>query len=166
MLIVVVLLGILVAATVRLFVWPATSPPTRADVVVVFGARNSERLPEAIRLLEAGFASVLVVMTPPEDRAICRDRVRDVICLEPNPFTTRGEARAFAALAAERRWRSALLVTSRHHVTRARLLLERCFDGVVHVTPTDPRQGFGRRLERIGHEWAALIDALAFARGC
>jgi uncharacterized SAM-binding protein YcdF (DUF218 family) len=159
--------AVFAAATARLFVWPGTSALARVDAVVVFGARNSERLPEGLRLVREGVAPVLVVMTPPEDRSICRQGpMFEVICRVPEPFTTRGEARAVSELAGERGWSSVLLVTSTHHLTRARLLLDRCFDGSVRGVATNPRDGFMRRLERIAHEWAALIDAVTFSREC
>jgi uncharacterized SAM-binding protein YcdF (DUF218 family) len=162
-----VFLTVLAAATARLFVWPGDSPVSPVDAVVVFGARNSERLPEGLRLVQDGVAPALVVMTPPEDRSICRRTPTfEVICRVPEPFTTRGEARAVGNLARQRGWSSVLLVTSTHHLTRARLLLERCFDGSVHAVATNPRDGFMRRVERIAHEWGALVDAVTFSRGC
>ncbi len=155
------------AVTARLFVWPSTSAPARVDAVVVFGARNSERLPEGLRLVNEGIAPVLVVMTPPEDRSICQQvPLYEVICIKPEPFTTRGEAQAVGELAGERGWSSILLVTSTHHVTRARLLLDRCFEGSVRSAATKPRDEFMRRVERIAHEWAALVDAVTLSREC
>lgn len=162
-----VVVAALSAATARLFFWPSTSAPTPVDAVVVFGARNSERLPEGLRLVSEGIAPVLVVMTPPEDRSACRQRPRfEVICRQPEPFTTRGEAQIVAELAEERGWSSVLLVTSVYHVTRAKLLLERCFDGRVDVVATEPRDDFMRRVDKIAHEWAALAGAVTLSRKC
>jgi hypothetical protein len=106
-------------------------------------------------------------MTPPEDRSICRGRPTiEVICQEPNPFSTRGEAQAVGRLAAKRDWDSVLLVTSSYHLTRARLLLERCFDGNVRGIATTPKGGVRRRAEKISHEWGGLVDAELLARSC
>jgi uncharacterized SAM-binding protein YcdF (DUF218 family) len=166
-LIVAVVVVAFAGATARLFVWPSTSTPRQADAIVVFGARNSERLPEAVRLADKGFAPVLVIMTPPEDRSICGGRPTfEVICKEPNPFSTRGEAQAVGELAAKRDWDSLLLVTSSYHLTRARLLLERCFGGNVRGIATTPAGGIMRRAERISHEWGGLLDAEMVARSC
>jgi len=156
-----------VGATVRLFVWPSTSAPRRTDAIVVFGARSPERLPDALRLANDGLAPVLVLMSPSEERSVCRDRPSfDVICRIPEPFTTRGEARSLGRLASERGWESVLLVTSTYHLTRARLLLERCFDGRVYGFASGMSDGFERNVERIAHEWGGLVAALTASRDC
>jgi hypothetical protein len=51
--------------------------------------------------------------------------------LHPAPYSTRGEAEAFARLADRRGWRSVVVVSSRYHLLRARMLFERCYDGKV-----------------------------------
>lgn len=156
-----------VGATVRLFVWPSASVPRRTDAIVVFGARSPERLPDALRLANEGLAPVLVLMSPPDDRSICRDVASlEVICRIPEPFTTRGEARVVGRLASQRGWESVLLVTSTYHLTRSRLLLERCFEGKVHGLASGRSDGIERNIERLGHEWGALVAALTISRGC
>jgi hypothetical protein len=54
-------LAVLLAVTTgRLFVWPVTDPPDRADAVLVFAGKR-ERLAEGIRLMRVGVAPVLVI---------------------------------------------------------------------------------------------------------
>ena len=45
------------------------------------------------------------------------------------------DARAIARLARERGWSSIVVVTSRFHVTRARMLFRRCYRGALSVVP-------------------------------
>lgn len=162
------LLAAFALATVKLFLSPSTSDARHADAVVVFGARSRpERLPAALEMMQEGAAPVLVLSSPPEDPRVCRDRPRyEVICRTPDPFSTRGEARVVGELADERRWRSVILVTSTYHLTRARLLLGRCFDGEIHGIAADPSDGAEGSLESITHEWLGMLAAMTFARGC
>jgi uncharacterized SAM-binding protein YcdF (DUF218 family) len=87
-----------------------------------------------------------------------------VLCFRPDPYSTRGEARAVARMAAARGWRSVLVVTSTYHVTRARLLFDRCVGARVSVTGSTYRRSL-IPLE-VFLEPAKLVYALAFARGC
>jgi uncharacterized SAM-binding protein YcdF (DUF218 family) len=99
--------------------------------------------------------------------AVCRDpQPFEVICLTPSPDSTRNEARATGQLAAERHWKRLLVVTTRYHVARARLLFHRCFAGEVEAIGEYPHLGklFARRL--VVHEWVGLLHATALARDC
>ena len=155
-----------IAATALLFVWPPTDDPARADAVIVFGARShDERLPAALALIRAGMADVLVASAPPAELRCGRKPGFDLVCFDPEPFTTRGEARATARLANARGWRRVLLVTSTWHATRASLLLERCTDAAVDVVGggRGSREGLVRTLL---HEWGGLAYAFTIERGC
>ena len=124
------LLGLAVP-TARYVVWPETDPPARADAVVVL-AGGDERLPAALGLMDRRVAPVLVVSRGHPD--VCGSEARyEVVCFRPEPDRTQGEARAAAHLADERRWRSLVVVTSRYHATRARMLFRRCFGGDLRV---------------------------------
>jgi hypothetical protein len=57
----------------------------------------------------------------------------DVICFDPNPSTTKGEAEFVGRLARRYHWQSVVLVTITPQDSRARLRLERCFSGPVYV---------------------------------
>jgi uncharacterized SAM-binding protein YcdF (DUF218 family) len=157
------------ALTARLFLWPRTDSVRRADAVVVFGARSRpERLPEGLRLIERGVAPVLVLATAPLEHPLCRSPRRkrpEVICFIPHPFSTEGEARAVGRLATERGWHSLALVTSTWHVTRARMLLRRCFDGDVLAVAARPRDK-GDTVESVIREWGGLFEAIGWARDC
>jgi uncharacterized SAM-binding protein YcdF (DUF218 family) len=102
----------------------------------------------------------------PEANRLCHGGSRRfrVLCFRPDPYSTRGEARAVARMAAVRGWRSVVVVTSTYHVTRARLLFDRCVDARVRVTGATYRRSL-IPLE-VFLEPAKLVYALAIARSC
>jgi uncharacterized SAM-binding protein YcdF (DUF218 family) len=91
-------------------------------------------------------------------------RTARVICFDPLPYSTQGEARAVHRLAAKLRWRSVVVVTSTFHVTRAKLLFRRCLDIPVFVV------GASSPWWRLPEEWATetgkLAVQLTVQRGC
>jgi hypothetical protein len=167
----VVLVGF-VAATARLFVWPATDHVRRVDAVVLFAGGRGERLELAEQLMDDGTALDLVIPNglapewPEGNRACTEDRPYDVHCLRPDPDTTVGEARAIGSLARHESWDTVLVVTSSYQVSRAGLLLDRCFDGEVLTVHADPDLGWLAWAERIGHEWLAWSRAVVVQHDC
>ena len=137
------LLVVWLIATTVLFVRPREDSPARVDAVVVLSGSRKYRLPRALELMRTGVAPTLVIsngLDPSwrQARSLCRggeSRFR-VVCFVPNPDSTRGEAEAVSRLAARQDWRRVVLVTSRFHVTRARMLFDRCFDGDVGAVGT------------------------------
>jgi uncharacterized SAM-binding protein YcdF (DUF218 family) len=156
-----VLIGVLIAwvvAVAVLFVWPPRHGTQHADAAVVLAGGRGSRLAHGVELVRRGTAPVLVVSdgwspTWPEANRFCAGRPAPVpvVCFHPDPYSTRGEARAFARLAARRGWKSVVLVSSRYHLVRARMLFERCFDGSVSTA------GSGDVLDRV---LAAPIETL------
>lgn len=182
---VVAVAGVLVCAcavTARLFLWPASAAPRRAgaDAVVVFAGGRGERLSTALALVRGGVAPTLVISngtSPGWDEAnrLCgQRRPFAVLCPDPTPDTTRGEARMTAALAGDRGWRSVVLVTSTYHATRAGLLLRRCLPGAARggapvaaqVVAATPRQHPLRTLRLAVREGAASAAALVAGGDC
>ena len=53
----------------------------------------------------------------------------DLHCFAPDPPTTKGEGRELRRLASQHGWRTVIVVTFRPHISRARFILEQCFDG-------------------------------------
>src|SRR3954468_13937661 len=125
------------AATLRLFVWPSTQHPVRADAVIVLAGDQGERIATAKRLVESGASKTLVL--DGSERAWLRDtscgatQGFEVVCLSPKPDSTRTEARAASELAKKRRWKTVAVVTTKFHVTRAGLLFRRCLAGRVQM---------------------------------
>lgn len=167
---VVVLFG---AATARLFIWPAVARPTRADAVVVLGGGQRERMARALELMEAGVAPTLVHVgqpTEPVAYEMCRNSSTqrfEVVCLRPTPVdNTRTGARAVARIAEQRGWKRLAVVTTTYHVTRSRVLFDRCFDGTIQmVGPHPPFRGL-LLVKEIIQEWLASLHVVVIARDC
>ena len=180
-----VALGVLLAVGVafggltwRWFIHPPVDGPSPADAIVMFGG-SGDRFERAVDLADKGFADTVVISDPYNDereasrfRWFCRnDGVRpdypvhdyEAICFDPQPQTTRGEARYVSELARERGWGRIVLVTTVDQATRARMLVGRCWDGEVEtvVVPSDEN-----RITRVVYEWGALARATVQRRDC
>jgi uncharacterized SAM-binding protein YcdF (DUF218 family) len=163
---VLVLVVIFAVATGRLFIWPARGMPAHVDAIVVLGGPG-DRLGRGLELVHQDRAPVLAISegldVPP---SLCRSQSRapQVICFQPQPVTTQGEAEFAGRLAAKYHWRSIVLVTTPDQDTRARLRFERCFDGGLYVvtTPLPASLWF----YQIAYQWAATAKALVLQRSC
>ena len=154
------------AVTARLFVWPATGLPARVDAIVML-AGPGNRLPVALALAREHRAPVLVVSRGWEGYGgPCPGPVSGVriICFEPDPGDTRGEAEYVGQLARRDHWTSIALVTIVAQDTRARVLLRRCYGGSVYVaTAGIPLTSMPYQ---ISYQWAALVKAELIHRSC
>jgi uncharacterized SAM-binding protein YcdF (DUF218 family) len=157
-----------------LFVWPPSesTAPAHAGVVVVLSG-DKRRLPPALALIRRGVAPVLAISTvertrhwPLAERLCAAGRYRGarVLCFDAVPFSTQGEARTIGRLARVRDWASIVVVTSTFHVTRAKLLFDRCADVPVRVL------GASSPWWRLPEEWAfesgKLLVQLTIRRSC
>lgn len=160
------------AATARIVLFPAEDAPGRADAVVVLSGSKHARLDRALEVMRDRVAPVLVISAGmdrrrPEANRLCKaghGQGFRVLCFEPDPDSTRGEAEEVGRLARENAWRRVLLVTSRFHVTRARMLFDRCIAGdvdAIGVTYT-----WWSVPAHVAGEWAKLAYASIFARDC
>jgi uncharacterized SAM-binding protein YcdF (DUF218 family) len=160
------LLAAFIAASLWLFVFADTDRPGRANAVVVLSGSNYDRLPKALALMRAHVAPVLVVSdgrrTVP--RLCKRHTPYRVLCVRPDPFSTRGEAEAIARLAQTRGWRTVDVVTSRYHVYRTRLIVERCYHRTLRVVASEPR--LWDYVVGAASEWPKLALALTLRRHC
>jgi hypothetical protein len=153
-------------ATARLFVWPAQGMPTRVSAIVML-AGPGDRLALALHLARESRAPVLVVSRGWHGYGgPCASATPDVkvICFEPDPGDTRGEAEVAGRLAKRYHWNSVILVTLREQDTRARVRVQRCFGGPVYVmTVSLPWYDWPYQ---IAYEWGALFKALVLQRAC
>jgi uncharacterized SAM-binding protein YcdF (DUF218 family) len=99
-------------------------------------------------------------------RRLCRNGAPGfrVLCFDPNPYSTRGEAEEIARLARSHHWRRVDVVTSDYHVFRARLIIRRCYHGGLALIGTDYEwQTAGLAWFS---EWGKLLYQLTIQRSC
>ena len=156
------------------FVSPSEQVPDQADAIFVLGG-GGDRVRHAVDLLREGvsdtvvFSSVFVASegvwaARPCNSVRPRNVPEDAVfeCFHADPATTRGEAQLLRALAVERGWERVVVVASTDQVTRARRLIERCWDGELLITSVPHDQALPLR---IVYEWGAGLKA-TIIRGC
>jgi uncharacterized SAM-binding protein YcdF (DUF218 family) len=159
-------------ATALLFVWPSSADPGKADAVVVLSGGRDTRLDPALRLMQRDVAPVLVISGAAFDtrwkkaRNLCAHGARGfrVLCFNPNPYSTRGEARQIARLAEQHGWQRIDVVTSRYHIFRARLVIERCYHRRLAMIGTD--YPLRTAVTSWLSEWGKLAVQLTAERSC
>jgi uncharacterized SAM-binding protein YcdF (DUF218 family) len=160
---VIVALGV---ATAWLFVWPPQGAPARADAIVMLQG-DGDRLAAAQQLAREHRAAVLVISQGRDGYGgPCVPAMPGVkvICFDPGPPDTRGEAEFVGRLAQQDHWRSVIIVTTRAQDRRARILVGRCFAGSVSVsTAALPLSDWPFQMF---YEWGALVKALVLHRAC
>jgi uncharacterized SAM-binding protein YcdF (DUF218 family) len=125
-------------AGIFLYVVPPADEPAHAEVLFVLGPPD-QRMVYAEQLMQHGYAPTLAVSSPVDqhgrfEASICgAQRSYRIICFKPEPFTTQGEARALKSLSEQYGWRSADVLTAQFHVTRARVIVSRCYAGDLHM---------------------------------
>jgi hypothetical protein len=158
---------VFLAATARLFVWPDRGMPARVSAIVMLDAPGGNVLKAAVDLARQDRAPFLVVsLGTPESGYRCPRPVPRVklICFNPDPATTQGEAEFVGRLAAAHRWRSLAVVTITPQASRARLRLERCFPGPIYAMTVPISLTYWPY--QIAYQWAALVKALVVQRAC
>jgi uncharacterized SAM-binding protein YcdF (DUF218 family) len=169
------LLGLWLLACAVLFVWPRMGRvPARADAVVVLAGARNERLDPALALVRRGVAPVLVISSAARDpkwvkaRRLCTAKRSvnsfRVLCFEAVPYSTQGEARAIGRLAREHHWKRVVVVTSTFHVTRAQMLVKRCYKGA--LTMVGARSPWWKLPDEWASETGKLLVQLTVRRGC
>ena len=164
------LLAAWLVATAVIFVWPREDEPEPADAVVVLSGVRDARLDKGLELMRAGVGRTLVISDGEargwaEGNRLCAGGAAfRVVCFRPRPYSTHGEAAAVAKLARARGWRSLVVVTSRYHVTRSRLLFRRCLDGP--VSGVSARTSPGAMALNVPFEWGKLLYQLTVERHC
>lgn len=121
---------------IPVYVRPQIDRLRHADAILILGGAGDARYPFGLDLGLKGWAPTVVVSNPmaPEDTSLAdycatRHPGLDLHCFVPDPATTKGEGRELRRLAAQQGWRTVIVVTFRPHISRARFILEHCFDG-------------------------------------
>ena len=166
-LVLLVLVALFLVATARLFLWPPTDRPVRADAVVALGGDPGQlRAKKAIALAHEGYAPMAVISLGDYPPAPCPPPVPGVhvVCFRADPLDTRGEAEYVGRLVAARHWSRIIVVSERSQATRARLEFKRCTGAQLVMVPvTDPTSHLPYD---VAYEWGALAKALVLARSC
>lgn len=121
------------ASGTMLFARAKADPLKRADAIVVLSGEHDGREAYGISLAEQGYAPIVLISNPhgPSDQVMakaCRPQPNiEIICREPAPATTRGEAVLARTLADEYGWKSVIVVSWRFHLPRARYIFDQCF---------------------------------------
>lgn len=158
------------------YVFPAFDNLEQAsDAVLVLGPATRERQRVARDLVARGLAETVVLSAPKDGlapdgtgtgRLASCNKPDGAICFMPLPTTTRGEARAFRDLAEKYGWKSVVIVTETPHVTRARVIFERCFDGDIRFaefrSSMPPSKWFSQFFVQTG----AFVKVLAEGTSC
>lgn len=152
---------------------PRVESPAPVDAVLVLGGLNTpERTERALAMVSAGLTDtvVLSVPNPISDRLAahtCRNPPAGVhvLCFNPDPPTTRGEARELGRLAARYGWTRVAVVTSKYHVSRSRLIIGRCYTGGLLMVPSTESVSLKEWAFQYLYQTAGYVKA-EFLRGC
>ena len=87
----------------------------------------------------------------------------EVICIDPQPAKTQGEARAAILLAEQRGWENLIVVASTDQVTRARRLFQRCGDVTLQMVDVEHTSS---PMKRAVYEWGATLKSVTTKQGC
>jgi len=164
-----VLLVLFCAVTARLFIWPTTGMPARVDAIVVLGGPQAQqRLDLGLRLAGEGKARYVLVsegwINPTPSLCEAHHASFTVICWNPVPGTTQGEAEFVGQITRQHGWHSVVLVTTPDQAWRAQLRVSRCYTGQIYSMTTPlPLNQWPYQLV---YQWGAGIRAELFQRGC
>lgn len=131
-----VLLMAAVIGGLPVYVRPHSDQPRHADAILILGGEGWGRYPFGLDLGAQGWAPIVLVSNPTgsndpwlSNYCATTHTGPTLHCFVPDPPTTKGEGRELRRLAAQHGWRTVIVVTFRPHVSRARFILEQCFDG-------------------------------------
>jgi hypothetical protein len=132
-----VLLALFLFLTAVLFIWPSTNAPRRSDAIAVLGG-SGLRLAKGLALARAGYAPYLLLSGYAGTKCPAPPHHVKVICFDPHPDTTQGEARKIATLSRADGWHQIIVVPGIPQTTRARIRIARCYDGTLLFDPVSP----------------------------
>ncbi len=145
---------------------PTVNKPEKVDAILVLGPPNvDDRAQAAYALARARYASTVVVSVESERQlqltSACRNKnpAYQVICFQPDPATTRGEAREIGRLAEKHGWKSIIVVTSKYHVSRARLIVDRCLPGTVLMVAAPGKPSATKWAYEFAYQSGAYVKA-------
>jgi hypothetical protein len=149
---------------------PTTNRPERADAILVLGPELIPKVDQAVRLASIFRIDQLAISVgdaPGQSHAgLCvkPPPTITVTCFTPDPYTTRGEARALGKLANERGWTNVIVIAPKAQISRARFLIERCYHHGLQMVQADG--GNGVPFSQLTYQTAALGKALLLQYTC
>jgi hypothetical protein len=159
-----VTVAVVAGVFVRGFVYPVSDQPFDEGPVVVLGD-DPRRVEWALETLPGPSDQRELILSHPNESAVedlgAGCALTSIRCVRPVPVSTWGEAQEVATLAHAEGWLEVTVVTSRFHLSRSRLLFERCVD--VPVALVGPQES-GRVPIRLALREAAatLVSALGY----
>lgn len=158
----------MIAAGLPVYVFPQLDPLRRADAILILGGAHYLRYPFGLDSATRGWAPNVVVSNPrgasdPWLTELCAtpNPRYTLHCFTPEPSTTRGEGRELRRLADTHDWRTVIVVTFRPHVSRARFILEKCFDGELIMTAPPGPISLRRWVAEYVYQSAGYLRAVA-----
>ena len=163
----------------QLFVRDHSDPLRKADAIVVLGGEHDGREDYGLQLAREGYASTVVVSDPYINEwynsvgkelmsRVCNSSTAqiEVICFQPDPSTTRGEAMYVEKLAEKRGWSSVIVISWRYHLVRARYIFGQCFSGqvVMRGVPRSYDIGVFGWVHQFAYQYGGLAKAASL--GC
>ena len=168
--------------------WVVEDPLERSDAILVLSDDNfyADRATRAAEVFREGLAPVVVAsgrrLRPRAgiaelmqhdliERGVPKDKILPVAHDADN---TREEAQILAEFAAQRKWKSVIIVTSNYHTRRARYIFEKVFPAGITIRVTgardadfDPERWWEKRIsvKRFAHEMAGMVVAMWELRG-
>ena len=148
------------------YVYPQIDQPRHADAILILGGYEYDRYRLGLGLAGEGWAPAVAVSNPngPDDPWLTEYCAKphpefELYCFIPDPGTTAGEARELRRLAAEHGWRTVIVVTFRPHISRARFILEQCFDGDLIMVASPPQLSVPRWAYDYAYQTAGYLKA-------
>lgn len=155
----------------RYIVHPRVDDVVPVDALYVLGP-SWERMPQALRLAESGVTDTIITTTTiswdgvaVEEEYCDGQGDTEVVCVLPDPYTTRGEALVLDRMAREEGWDRVAVLTMTSHVSRARLWMDRCVGVPAEVWEYEQSQGPGEWVYQFLYQTGAWVKAQVF-RGC
>lgn len=164
-----ILLGLFVvwlAACYLVVLEPTVNKPAKVDAILVLGPPDVDgRVDEAYALAHAHLASTVVISVQSDlqlqVKSACRNQNPDyqVICFQPDPSTTQGEAEEIGRLATQHGWTSIMVVTSKYHISRARMIVERCMPGKVLMVAAPGKPSIAQWAYQFAYQTGGYLKA-------
>jgi uncharacterized SAM-binding protein YcdF (DUF218 family) len=153
---------------------PTLNKVQHADAIVVLGGPSmDDRVAYARELASEGYAPNLLVSVGKFTEHLrlyvaCRKPIPGVVlqCFSPSPATTQGEAEQIGRDAKLHGWRRVIVITDSYHVSRARLIVDRCFKGVTIMTAPEPHHTVASLAQQFLYQSVAFAKAELIKTSC